>query len=58
MSYQNIARAKAIEQEKKRLLKRLKKASYERFGNEGMGGELVINLDDAIEIIKGGGKDE
>lgn len=36
----------------------LKKVSYERFGNDGMGGEIVINLDDAIEIIKGGGKDE
>lgn len=27
------------------------------FGNDGMGGELVVNLDDAIEIIKGGGKE-
>lgn len=34
----------------------LKKASYERFGNDGMGGELVVNLDDAIEIVKAGGK--
>lgn len=40
------------------VLERLKEASYERFRNPGMGGELVINLDDAIEIIKGGGKDE
>lgn len=37
-------------------VERLKEASYERFGNDGMGGELVVNLDDAIEIIKGGGK--
>lgn len=36
----------------------LKKVSYERFGNNGMGGELVVNLDDAIEIVKEGGKDE
>lgn len=35
---------------------RLKKASYERFGNAGMGGEKVVNLDDAIEIIRDGGK--
>ena len=34
----------------------LKKVSYERFGNTGMGGELVINLDDAIEIVRAGGK--
>lgn len=38
------------------VLERLKEASYERFGNDGMGGELVVNLDDVIEIIKGGGK--
>lgn len=37
---------------------KLKKVSYERFGNDGMGGELVVNLDDAIEIVKAGGKDE
>lgn len=36
----------------------LKKVSYERFGNTGMGGELVVNLDDAIEIIKGCGENE
>jgi hypothetical protein len=36
----------------------LKKVSYERFGNTGMGGEIVVNLDDAIEIVKEGGKDE
>ena len=35
---------------------RLKNASYELFGNTGMGGELVVSLDDVIEIIKGGGK--
>lgn len=39
------------------VVERLKEASYERFGNDGMGGELVINLDDAIEIIKGGCKE-
>lgn len=39
------------------VLERLKEASYERFGNDGMGGELVVNLDDAIEIIKCGGKE-
>lgn len=36
----------------------LKKVSYERFGNTGMGGEIVVNLDDVIEIVKAGGKDE
>lgn len=37
-----------------KVLERLKKVSYERFGNDGMGGELVVNLDDAIEIVKAG----
>ena len=39
------------------VVERLKEASYERFGNDGMGGKLVINLDDAIKIIKGSGKE-
>lgn len=41
-----------------KIVERLKEASYERFWNDGMGGELVFNLDDAIEIIKGGGKND
>lgn len=32
--------------------------SFERYGNSGMGGELVISLDDAVEIVKRGGEDE
>lgn len=32
--------------------------SFERYGNSGMGGELVISLDDAVEIVKRGGADE
>ena len=32
--------------------------SFERYGNQGMGGELVINIDDAVEIVKRGGVDE
>lgn len=39
------------------VLERLKKVSYERFGNTGMGGEIVVNLDDAIEIVKEGGEE-
>lgn len=38
-----------------KIVERLKEASYKRFRNTGMGGELVINLDDAIEIVKQGG---
>lgn len=32
--------------------------SFERYGNSGMGGELVISLDDVVEIVKRGGVDE
>lgn len=32
--------------------------SFERYGNSGMGGELVVNFDDAVEIVKRGGVDE
>lgn len=40
------------------VVERLKNASYERFGNDGMGGELVVKLEDAIEIvINAGGKE-
>lgn len=36
------------------VVEQLKAASYERYGNDGMGGELVVNLDDVVEIMKGG----
>lgn len=41
-----------------KVVKQLEAVSYERYGNDGMGGELVVNLDDAVEIAKGGGVDE
>lgn len=40
-----------------KVVEQLKAVSYERYGNDGMGGELVVNLDDAVEIMKGGGAD-
>ena len=40
-----------------KVVEQLKNVSYERFGNAGMGGENVVNLDDAIEIVKAGGID-
>lgn len=33
------------------LIEELKKAAYEKFGNAGMGGELIVNLDDAVAIV-------
>lgn len=41
-----------------KVVEKLKKVSYERYGNDGMGGEPVVNLDDAIEIVKRGGRDD
>ena len=41
-----------------KVVEQLKNVSYERFGNAGMGGENVVNLDDAIEIVKAGGIDD
>lgn len=40
-----------------KVVEQLKNVSYERFGNAGMGGENVVNLDDAIKIVKAGGKE-
>lgn len=41
-------------EEQDKVVEQLKSVSYERYGNDdGMGGERVINLDDAIEIVKG-----
>lgn len=41
-----------------KVVSELQDKSFERYGNSGMGGELVVNLDDAIEIVKRGGKNE
>lgn len=42
-----------------KVLDQLWDASFERFGYDtGMGGELVVNMDDVIEIVKVGGADE
>ena len=41
-----------------KIVAELQDKSFERYGNYGMGGELVVNLDDAIEIVKRGGTDE
>ena len=32
--------------------------AFERYNADGMGGEKVVNLDDAIEIVKAGGVNE
>lgn len=37
-----------------KVVEELRNVAYERYGNDGMGGERVVNLDDVIEIVKGG----
>lgn len=41
-----------------KVVSELQDKSFERYGNSGMGGEMVVNLDDAVEIVKRGGADE
>lgn len=40
-----------------KVVKQLEEVAFERYGNDGMGGERVVNLDDVIEIVRGGGID-
>ena len=40
-----------------KIVEQISRSAFERYGNPGMGGEKVVNLDDAIEIVKGGGVD-
>ena len=43
----------------KKVIEKLFDVAIERYGNDGgMGGEMVVNLDDAVEIVKAGGIDE
>lgn len=41
-----------------KVVSELQDKSFERYDNQGMGGELVVNFDDAVEIVKRGGVDE
>lgn len=41
-----------------KIVERLEDASYKNFENTGMGGEFVVKLDDAIEIIRDGWNNE
>ena len=40
-----------------KVVEKLGNVAYERYRNDGTGGELVVNVDDAIEIVKGSGSD-
>lgn len=40
-----------------KVMVQLEKVAFERYENDGMGGERVLNLDDVTEIVRGGGLD-
>lgn len=39
------------------VVEKVEKVAFERFGNDGMGGQKVVVLDDVIEIIRSRGKE-
>lgn len=43
--------------DQKKVVEQLEKVAFERYENDGMGGERVVNLDDVIGIVRGGGAD-
>ena len=49
------AQPTAYDQDK--VIEQLEKVAFERYENDGMGGECVVNLDDVIGIVRGGGVD-
>lgn len=40
-----------------RIVEQLEGVSFERYGNEGMGGEKVVNFDDLVDVVRNGGKE-
>ena len=45
---------KGLSVARERIVEQLQDVSFERYGNEGFGGEIVVNFDDLIEIIRKG----
>ena len=40
-----------------KVVEQLGNVAFERYNADGMGGEKVVNLDDAIEIVEGGAEE-
>ena len=51
------AMEKEHQEYKDKVMDQLDQVKFERYNNHGMGGELVVNYDDVIEIVKGGKAD-
>lgn len=58
IGFQSVIDAQPTAYDVDKVVTELYDKSFERYGNSGMGRELVINLDDAVEIVKRGGADE
>jgi len=52
-SKENAARAWNTRKPEEAAVAKMEKVAFERFGNDGMGGQKVVPLDDAISIVRG-----
>lgn len=52
--FKDIVENQEIAYDVEKVIEKLFDVAIERYGNDGgMGGEMVVNLDDAVEIVKG-----
>lgn len=58
IGFQSVIDAQPTAYNVDKVVSELQDKSFERYGNSGMDGELVVNFDDAVEIVKRGGVDE
>lgn len=58
IGFQSVIDAQPTAYDVDKVVSELQDKLFERYGNSGMGGELVVNLDDAVKIVKRGGADE
>jgi DNA-binding XRE family transcriptional regulator len=49
----NVVKAQPTAYDVEAVVAELEKDAFERFGNDGMGGQKVVALDDAISIVRG-----
>lgn len=57
IGFQSVIDEQPTAYDANKVVEQLEKVAFERYENDGMGGERVVNLDDVIEIVKGGGVD-
>lgn len=57
IGFQSVIDAQPTAYDANKVVEQLEKVAFERYENDGMGGERVVNLDDVIGIVRGGGVD-